>query len=91
MPTATFLSRVSAANAFCLAICDPQIEGIESVSKPHIVHECQSAFQSIINEFEKSKVNVDSISSLTLQSFASEFERLCSDLNVHFSRFEMFF
>jgi hypothetical protein len=52
--------------------------------KPDIVQACQCAFQSIINSFQESKDAADSLSVLDLQSFSSEFDRLCSDINVHF-------
>ncbi len=82
MPTAIFLSRVSAANAFCSVICDPQINGADSILKPDKVQACQSAFQSIIDAFQESKEAVESISALDLRCFASAFDRLCSDLKV---------
>ena len=90
MPTAIFLSRVSAANAFCLAICDPEFEGSASILKPDAVQACQSGFQSIINAFQASKDAVVSISALDLQRFTTDFDCLRSDLNVHISALVFF-
>jgi hypothetical protein len=85
MPTAIFLSRVSAANAFCLAICGPEFEESASILKRDAVQACQSGFQSIINAFQASKDSVVSISALDLQRFTTDFDCLRSDLNVHIS------
>jgi hypothetical protein len=82
MPTAIVLARVSAANAFCTAICDPEYEASTSFLKPDIVQAFQFKFQSLIASFQESSDPVKSRNKFDLQRFESEFDSLCSDLNV---------
>ena len=82
MPAAIFLSRVSAANAFCSAICGPGFEVLASTLKPDFLQACQLKFQSIIAAFQESSDALKSTSTFNLQGFISEFDGLCADLNV---------
>lgn len=82
MPTAIFLSRVSAASAFCSAICEPEFQVPASISKLDIVQSCQVKFQSIVAAFQESSDPVKPGNAFDLQRSTSEFESLCSELNV---------
>lgn len=81
MPTAIFLSRVSAASAFCSAICEPEFQVPASISKLDIVQSCQVKFQSIVAAFQESSDPVKPGNAFDLQRSTSEFESLCSELN----------
>ena len=82
MPTAIFFARVSAANAFCSVICDPEYEASTSSLKPDIVQAFQLKFQSFIAAFQESSDPAKSSNRFDLQHFVSEFDSLCTELNV---------
>jgi hypothetical protein len=82
MPTAIFLSRVSAASAFCSAICDAEFEGSAVVAEPSTVQACQAKLQSIIGAFQENRDAAHRNSALDLQRFTAEFDGLCADLNA---------
>lgn len=82
MPTAIFLSRVSAASAFCSAICDAEFEGSAGVADPNTVQACQAKLQSIIGAFQENRDAAHPNSALDLQRLSADFDGLCADLNA---------
>jgi hypothetical protein len=82
MPTAIFLSRVSAANAFCSAICDAELEGSAGVTEPKILLAHQARLQFIIGAFQENRDAANPNRVLDLQRFTSEFDGICAELNA---------